>query len=123
MNARLRRLNADYELAQRAFANHPYISLVQTEGTPPEKYTFAIRVENISKQYKIGTAPGKFQYGMLRDQIVDAAGRQRLNVVVGRIRFRACVGRHDGKIPRPGIMRADAVVDDLFNIRHAAGAI
>ena len=34
---------------------------------------FAIRVENISKQYKIGTAPGKFQYGMLREQIVDAA--------------------------------------------------
>ena len=34
---------------------------------------FAIRVENISKQYKIGAAPGKFQYGMLREQIVDAA--------------------------------------------------
>jgi lipopolysaccharide transport system ATP-binding protein len=33
----------------------------------------AIRVENISKRYKIGLAPGKFQYGMLRDQIVDAA--------------------------------------------------
>jgi lipopolysaccharide transport system ATP-binding protein len=35
--------------------------------------TIAIRVENISKQYKIGAAPGKFQYGMLRDQIVEAA--------------------------------------------------
>ncbi len=35
--------------------------------------TTAIRVENISKRYKIGIAPGKFQYGMLRDQIVDAA--------------------------------------------------
>jgi lipopolysaccharide transport system ATP-binding protein len=35
--------------------------------------TIAIRVENISKKYKIGTAPGKFQYGMLRDQIVEAA--------------------------------------------------
>ena len=32
----------------------------------------AIRVENISKRYKIGLAPGKFQYGMLRDQIVNA---------------------------------------------------
>jgi lipopolysaccharide transport system ATP-binding protein len=31
--------------------------------------TIAIRVENISKRYKIGTVPGKFQYGMLRDQI------------------------------------------------------
>ncbi|MCX6079877.1 MAG: ABC transporter ATP-binding protein [Chloroflexi bacterium] len=35
--------------------------------------TIAIRVENISKRYKIGLAPGKFQYGMLRDQIMDAA--------------------------------------------------
>jgi lipopolysaccharide transport system ATP-binding protein len=34
----------------------------------------AIKVENISKRYKIGTAPGKFQYQMLRDKIVDAAG-------------------------------------------------
>ena len=33
----------------------------------------AIKVENISKRYKIGTAPGKFQYQMLRDKIVDAA--------------------------------------------------
>lgn len=32
--------------------------------------TIAIRVENISKKYKIGAAPGKFQYEMLRDQIV-----------------------------------------------------
>ncbi|MGC1375330.1 MAG: ABC transporter ATP-binding protein [Anaerolineales bacterium] len=35
--------------------------------------TIAIRVENISKRYKIGLAPGKFQYGMLRDKIVDTA--------------------------------------------------
>src|SRR5689334_23620020 len=35
--------------------------------------TTAIRVENISKRYKIGAAPGKFQYQMLRDQIADAA--------------------------------------------------
>jgi lipopolysaccharide transport system ATP-binding protein len=31
----------------------------------------AISVNNISKRYKIGTAPGKFRYTMLRDQIVD----------------------------------------------------
>jgi lipopolysaccharide transport system ATP-binding protein len=36
--------------------------------------TTAIRVDNISKRYKIGSAPGKFQYQMLRDKIVDAAG-------------------------------------------------
>ena len=33
--------------------------------------TIAIKVENISKRYKIGAAPGKFQYGMLRDVLVD----------------------------------------------------
>lgn len=32
--------------------------------------TTAIKVEGISKRYKIGTAPGKFKYGMLRDQIM-----------------------------------------------------
>lgn len=31
--------------------------------------TIAIKVDAISKRYKIGTAPGKFRYGMLRDQI------------------------------------------------------
>ena len=31
--------------------------------------TIAISVDAISKRYKIGTAPGKFRYGMLRDQI------------------------------------------------------
>lgn len=32
--------------------------------------SIAIKVEGISKKYKIGAAPGKFKYGMLRDQIV-----------------------------------------------------
>lgn len=31
--------------------------------------TIAIRVENLSKKYKIGAAPGKFRYAMLRDQL------------------------------------------------------
>ena len=31
--------------------------------------SIAIKVEGISKKYKIGTAPGKFKYEMLRDQI------------------------------------------------------
>jgi lipopolysaccharide transport system ATP-binding protein len=33
--------------------------------------TTAIRVNNISKRYKIGAAQGKFRYGMLRDVLVD----------------------------------------------------
>ncbi|MCI0611095.1 MAG: hypothetical protein L0Z71_18800, partial [Anaerolineae bacterium] len=33
--------------------------------------TTAISVKNLSKQYKIGAAQGKFRYGMLRDVFVD----------------------------------------------------
>ena len=36
--------------------------------------TIAIKVENISKRYKIGLATQRFQYGMLRDVLVDATG-------------------------------------------------
>ncbi len=47
MQARLRRLNAEYEKVQTVFANHPYIRLVKTEGSPPEKYTFALQVQGL----------------------------------------------------------------------------
>lgn len=50
MHARLRRLNADYEQVQRVFAGHPYIRLVKTEGTPPEKYTFALQVNGLAPE-------------------------------------------------------------------------
>ena len=33
--------------------------------------TTSISVKNLSKQYKIGAAQGKFRYGMLRDVFVD----------------------------------------------------
>jgi ubiquitin-protein ligase len=48
MQARLRRLNADYERVQSSFANHPFIHLVKTEGAPPEKYTFALQVDGLT---------------------------------------------------------------------------
>jgi ubiquitin-protein ligase len=48
MQARLRRLNADHEMVQRVFTNHPFIRLVKTEGTPPEKYTFTLQVEGLT---------------------------------------------------------------------------
>jgi len=35
--------------------------------------TIAIKVEALGKRYRIGTAPTKFKYGMLRDVIVDTA--------------------------------------------------
>ena len=36
--------------------------------------TTAIRVNNISKRYKIGAAQGKFRYGMLRETGPKARG-------------------------------------------------
>ena len=48
MQARLRRLNADLAKVQAAFANHPFIRIIGTEGSPPEKYTFAFRVEGLA---------------------------------------------------------------------------
>lgn len=47
MQARLRRLRADYDRVTEAFADHPFIRLVGTEGDPPEKYTFELRVSGL----------------------------------------------------------------------------
>ncbi len=47
MQARLRRLRADYDRVTEAFADHPFIRLVATEGDPPEKYTFELRVSGL----------------------------------------------------------------------------
>jgi ubiquitin-protein ligase len=47
MNPRIRRLNADYEKVQAVFQAHPFIRLMQVEGTPPEKYTFAFQVQSL----------------------------------------------------------------------------
>ena len=50
--------------------------------------TTAIRVDNISKRYKIGQAQGKFRYGMLRDVITSAAAAP--------IRLARAIVRRDG---------------------------
>src|SRR6185503_9177360 len=47
MNPRIRRLNADYEKVQAVFQAHPFIRLVEVEGAPPEKYTFAFQVQSL----------------------------------------------------------------------------
>ncbi len=47
MQARLRRLNADYEKVQSLFATHPYIHRLKAEGAPPDKYTFAFQVQGL----------------------------------------------------------------------------
>src|SRR5512143_2989275 len=50
--------------------------------------TTAVRVEHISKRYKIGAAQGKFRYGMLRDVLVDT--------VSAPVRFARSLARRSG---------------------------
>lgn len=47
MQARIRRLNADFERASSEFQNHPYIRIVETAGTPPERYLIELRVNGL----------------------------------------------------------------------------
>jgi ubiquitin-protein ligase len=47
MQARLRRLQSDFEKVQAIFAAHPHIRIVGSEGSPPEKYKFAFKVEGL----------------------------------------------------------------------------
>jgi ubiquitin-protein ligase len=44
MTPRIRRLNADYSRIVAVFHDHPFVSLLQAEGKPPEKYTLEFRV-------------------------------------------------------------------------------
>ena len=47
MQARLRRLRADYDRVAAAFAQHPFIRIVGVEGDPPEKYIFELHVRGL----------------------------------------------------------------------------
>jgi ubiquitin-protein ligase len=47
MQARIRRLHSDHEQVSRLFAEHPFVRIVASEGEPPEKYTFEIRVRGL----------------------------------------------------------------------------
>lgn len=58
MQARLRRLQADYEQVQTLFASHPHIRLVHASGSPPDKYTFALNVEGLVPTPGNGFVPG-----------------------------------------------------------------
>ena len=58
MQARLRRLNADYERVAAVFGQHPHIRFVQAEGNPPDKYTFEFQIKGLvpsGDQSVIGT--------------------------------------------------------------------
>ncbi len=47
MHPRLRRLAADAQQVTDTFADHPFIEIVQTEGTPPEKYNVLYKVRSM----------------------------------------------------------------------------
>jgi len=50
MLPRLRRLQSDFQTVSRLFAEHPRIRLVQTQGEPPERYTFTIQVAGLAPE-------------------------------------------------------------------------
>ena len=58
MQARLRRLTADYKQVQKLFADHPYIRLINVEGSPPERYTFAFNVQGLVPSGEDAFTPG-----------------------------------------------------------------
>lgn len=47
MQARLRRLNADYDRVCALFRDHPYVRLVSADGSPPDRYTFEFHVSSM----------------------------------------------------------------------------
>jgi ubiquitin-protein ligase len=57
MQARLRRLHADYEQIQRVLAGHAHIQLLRIEGAPPEKYTFGFALQGLAPVGSDGTTP------------------------------------------------------------------
>lgn len=50
MQARIRRLEADYQRVFAAFNGHPHIRLTGAEGKPPEKYTFEFHLPGLSEE-------------------------------------------------------------------------
>lgn len=47
MTPRIRRLKADYNRIISVFKDHPFVSVADTEGNPPEKYTFEFSVQGL----------------------------------------------------------------------------
>lgn len=47
---RLKRLQADYEKLREYVAHHPRLQLIQTEGTPPERYQLEYRIRSLRQK-------------------------------------------------------------------------
>jgi ubiquitin-protein ligase len=59
MQARIRRLRSDFEQVTALFAEHPFVRIVSSEGEPPEKYTFEIRVRGlVAQEDDVAPRPG-----------------------------------------------------------------
>jgi ubiquitin-protein ligase len=58
MQARLRRLAADFQQVQNLVSSHPRIKLVKTEGTPVERYTFEVNVSGLVPSGEDNFTPG-----------------------------------------------------------------
>ena len=50
MTPRLRRLQADYQRIVAELENHLYVRLVETAGTPPDRYTFEFQLNGLTPQ-------------------------------------------------------------------------
>jgi ubiquitin-protein ligase len=48
MNPRIRRLAADAQRVNAAFADHPYIRVLEMHGNPPDKYVVEFRVTSLT---------------------------------------------------------------------------
>ena len=68
--------------------------------------TTAIRVQNLSKRYRIGAAQTKFRYGMLRDQLADVA----------KTPFRLAASVFGRKNTQPELHRADNFIWALNDV-------
>src|ERR1700732_5632820 len=47
---RRRRLEADYEKLQQYVSHHPRVRLIQTEGTPPERYQLQFEILGLQQK-------------------------------------------------------------------------
>ena len=50
MRVRLRRLKTEYDYLSDVFKSHPKIKLIETTGTPPEKYIFEISAKGLCRK-------------------------------------------------------------------------
>ena len=59
MNPRLRRLHADHAQMTAVFERHPHIRILETEGTPPEKYLLEFAVLGLAPAGENASKPSR----------------------------------------------------------------